>query len=291
MNTKRNSTSSSTSTDDGYNSEPNQSNADHQKHITRDTAIFKKKYQVIELLTNSANGTVYAGIDITTKRRVVIKQVPKTSITNFVNVDGRPVPREFHLHRLASSSTVGVVRAIEWFERRSSWTLVMERPDNCIDLFDFTSQYGTMTDECVIAIIKRVVATCHKLHDIGIFHRDIKDENILFNPSTLETFVIDFGCAKQTSSKRQTFRSFAGTPDYTAPEYFSTGVLDQEKSTIWSIGCLVYILLHGDVPFKSKDDIVNGQFELVSPLYLSRISFLTYFIHRQIKSAIKWLMF
>ena len=262
MNKNRESTCSSS--DDGYNSD-NQSKLAQKQNIARDTNSFKQRYQVMELLNNSANGVIYSGTEIETGRSVVIKQVPKLKINSFVNVDGRPVPKEFHVHRLASS-TGGVVKAFEWFERRTSWVLVMEKPDNCIDLFDFTSQYGTITEECAVAIIKSIVTTCSMLYDNGVFHRDIKDENILLNPSTLETFVIDFGCATQTSSKHQTFRSFAGTPDYTAPEYFVTGVLDQEKSTVWNLGCLIYILLHGEGPFKSQEEIVAGQLEIVSSL-------------------------
>ena len=61
----------------------------------------------------------FVGIEISKNQNVVIKQVPKVKINNYVNVDGRPVPKEFHLHRLASSIG-GVVKAFEWFERRTT---------------------------------------------------------------------------------------------------------------------------------------------------------------------------
>ena len=140
----------------------------------------------------------------------------------------------------------------------------MEKPANCIDLFDFVGQYGTLSEEYALLIIRSVVTTCLKMFENGIFHRDIKDENILFNPSTLETLIIDFGCATPTSSREQRFRNFAGTPDYIAPEYYSTGIIDQEKSTVWSIGCLLYILLLGEQPFNSKDQIIQGVLKMVS---------------------------
>ena len=53
MNKNRESTSSSS--DDGYNSD-NQSKQAQKYNIARDTALFKKNYQVVELLNNSANG-------------------------------------------------------------------------------------------------------------------------------------------------------------------------------------------------------------------------------------------
>lgn len=144
----------------------------------------------------------------------------------------------------------------------------MERRENTIDLFDFTAQYGTVTEECAAIIVTNIVRSCLELYERGIFHRDIKDENILLNPSTLDTSIIDFGCASQAASRDQCFRSFSGTPDYTAPEYFATGVLDQEKSTVWNIGCVMYILLFGEVPFQTKDHIVLGTLQMVSQFLL-----------------------
>ena len=82
----------------------------------------------------------------------------------------------------------------------------MERRSNTIDIFDFTAQYGTVTEECAAIIMSNVVESCFEMYKNGIFHRDIKDENVLLNPSTLETAIIDFGCAAQASSKNQKFR-------------------------------------------------------------------------------------
>ena len=75
--------------------------------------------QVSQFCQLSIFNTIFAGIETSTDTKVVIKQVPKAKITSYINVDGRPVPKEFHLHRLASSIS-GVVKAFEWFERRTT---------------------------------------------------------------------------------------------------------------------------------------------------------------------------
>ena len=59
------------------------------------------------------------GVRIEDGESVVIKQVSKAKIHDYVMVDGRPVPKEFHIHRLASNIR-GVVKAFEWFERRTT---------------------------------------------------------------------------------------------------------------------------------------------------------------------------
>ena len=105
----------------------------------------------------------------------------------------------------------------------------MERPANCIDIFEFTSQFGAVEEAVALRIISNVIRTCSCLFENNIFHRDIKDENVLLNPVTLDTFIIDFGCATLPQGKQQIFSQFSGTPEFAAPEYYLTGRYDQQK--------------------------------------------------------------
>ncbi len=64
--------------------------------------------------------------------------------------------------------------------------------------------------------------------------------------------VTDFGFAKQIGQHGAT-RSFCGTPDYLAPE-----VMYQKPYGVavdwWSLGCVVYEMLHGFPPFYGNQD-------------------------------------
>ncbi len=44
-------------------------------------------------------------------------------------------------------------------------------------------------------LLREIVDTVVHLHQISILHRDIKPQNILINPETLEIRIIDFGLA------------------------------------------------------------------------------------------------
>ena len=104
---------------------------------------------------------------------------------------------------------------IDWYERKSSYVLVMERPERHIDLFDYLNQAGPIREPVVRDIFIQVTHTALAKHDPvfqilesiihchnnGVLHRDIKDENILlsrkidYDPkSPFEAKVIDFGC-------------------------------------------------------------------------------------------------
>ena len=88
---------------------------------------------------------------------------------------------------------------IDWYERRSSYVLVMERPERHIDLFDYLNQAGPIREPLVRDIFIQILDAIIHCHNNGVLHRDIKDENILLSKRDdhkvpFEAKLIDFGC-------------------------------------------------------------------------------------------------
>ena len=96
-----------------------------------------------------------------------------------------------------------------------------------------------------------------------VLHRDLKDENILISTKSLGVKIIDFGCATEWDQTR-IYTSLSGTPEFFPPEVFKNQNYLAEKSTVWSLGTLLYILVTGDVPFDSEKEIVNAKRTKVS---------------------------
>ena len=78
----------------------------------------------------------------------------------------------------------------------------------------------------------------------NVFHRDVKLENILVVPTTLQITLIDFGCG--SFYKDTSFTDFAGTPQYYPPEWFLNRKYNGYRQTIWSCGVLLYSLITGN---------------------------------------------
>ena len=194
-------------------------------------------------MMRSANGIIYTGRNISTEERVVIKQIPRGKISEFKQVQDRHVPSEIYYHFKAAQASDYVVAPLDWYERRSSFVLVMQRLDGFVDLFEFSRKHGAVNEEAVRIIAGQLVTCCMELSRAGICHRDIKDENILVNPETLEIRLIDFGCASREDS---CYTSARGTPTYWPVEYFQHRLLGAEALTVWSIGAVLYILLTGN---------------------------------------------
>lgn len=87
------------------------------------------------------------------------------------------------------------------------------------------------------------------LHEFGIVHRDLKLENIMMSDSTDGAVpqIVDFGLAKIIGPSNTASEPF-GTLGYVAPE-----VLRKQPYTfscdVWSLGCIIYALLSGSLPF------------------------------------------
>jgi serine/threonine protein kinase len=95
-----------------------------------------------------------------------------------------------------------------------------------------------------------MVNAVHFLHQNNIIHRDIKPENILFGENNLLK-LCDFGWAKElTVNNRSTF---CGTMEYMAPEIVGSEKYDFSVD-VWSLGILLYELIMGHSPFRSKKD-------------------------------------
>jgi len=134
----------------------------------------------------------------------------------------------------------------------------MEKPEDFIDVYEFTQLYGSLKENPARVIFDQVVKICIRLQNFGIFHRDIKDENILLNVNTLEAKLIDFGCAIEASTD-DTFLSFSGTPEFAAPEVRQKRGYQADSSTSWTLGVLLYVLLFGDTPFPGVSEAEVGQ--------------------------------
>jgi len=148
----------------------------------------------------------------------------------------------------------------EVYETKASIYLVMEL---CLggDLFDCLysdkhtdwrySEYDTAK------LGKQMLSAVQYLHSKGIIHRDLKLENFLFSTSDVcsELKLIDFGLSKHFQLG-EIHHEAVGTPYTVAPEILTSNCYD-EKSDVWSIGVLVYMLLSGEPPFGGCGDEVN----------------------------------
>ena len=137
---------------------------------------------------------------------------------------------------------------------------VMELLDG-LDLDRLVKQYGPVPAERAIFLLHQV---CHSLAEAeahGLVHRDIKPANILtcrYGGEHDFIKVLDFGIVKITQASEALVTQeniLRGTPAFIAPEQvLSRGEIDS-RADIYSVGCVAYWLLTGDLVFRGDTPI------------------------------------
>ncbi|MDZ4834467.1 MAG: serine/threonine-protein kinase [Candidatus Melainabacteria bacterium] len=122
-------------------------------------------------------------------------------------------------------------------------------------------EQGKLTVERALEIFIAMCEAMEHAHSKGVVHRDLKPSNVLVNAQGLVK-VVDFGIAKvlvsgtttgNTASLTQTGELF-GSPLYMSPEQ-CMGENSDERSDIYSLGCVIYELLSGRPPFEGANPI------------------------------------
>lgn len=122
----------------------------------------------------------------------------------------------------------------------------------------------------VTSCLRQMLGAAAYCHGKGIIHRDLKPDNVLYVSRLMDSTikVIDFGLANFLERLRGSERmQRAGTLPFMAPEIITENVSYTEKVDVWSIGCILYMLLTGRHPFHAgkgtrttelRAHIVNG---------------------------------
>ena len=218
---------------------------------------FQRKYRAMKQLGDGGYGTVYLceHLDSGEQRAVKIMDDRRCTNRTFVPSLDRTLPNEIVLWQKVSHPNIVPLLEVYYDTDTKQWCLVMEYDPDFVDLFEYASQKGVLSDQESTNIVKQLVQVVNYLTLQEIDHRDLKDENMLYNPTTQQMKLIDFGAAAHLPSEPYT--RYHGTDLYIPPEFYTTGQYFSSHGTVWSIGCLAFILLTGNSPFESREAITG----------------------------------
>ncbi|XP_024407136.2 serine/threonine-protein kinase Nek2 [Desmodus rotundus] len=115
-----------------------------------------------------------------------------------------------------------------------------------------TKERQYLDEEFVLRVMTQLTLAlkeCHRRSDGGhtVLHRDLKPANV-FLDGKQNVKLGDFGLARILNHDTSFAKTFVGTPYYMSPEQMSR-MSYNEKSDIWSLGCLLYELCALMPPF------------------------------------------
>ncbi|OUZ11324.1 hypothetical protein BHE97_05675 [Aeromicrobium sp. PE09-221] len=200
------------------------------------------RFELISRIGAGNHGVVFRARDRQLGREVAIKR-----FSHFLTDDPRAmrrITREVEaLARVSHPNVVTVHDLVHLPDGDGEITphLVMELAEGT-SLRDILAAYGPSTRS--VLVVRGVLQGLAACHAAGILHLDIKPANVLVTEQG-GVKIVDFGIARAASDATATI---AGTPHYMAPEQ-AEGRVD-ERSDVYSVGCLLYECLTGRPPFE-----------------------------------------
>lgn len=211
--------------------------------LTPESASKLGPYHIEAVLAHGSMGVVYAGTHEATGVRAAVKTVgaPKADKLRQIRREIRALTRLHH---------PGVVRILDdGVEHGRPWYAMelLEHPTLAV--------WGKERhhDE-KLGLIWRLCETLAYVHGEGVLHRDLKPRNILVTGRGLPVLV-DFGLVGHVglATGREVLDEtrIAGSIAYMAPEQIAGDLLDP-RTDLYAVGCILYELLTGHVPFEGN---------------------------------------
>jgi serine/threonine-protein kinase len=233
-------------------------------------AALKQRYKLKRVLGHGGMATVYLAEDSKHKRKVALKVLrpelaaalgPERFLREIEISAGLDHPHILALHD--SGEADGFLYYVMPYVEGGSLRQRMQGapPLGC--------------DE-TLAIAAPVAEALSYAHRLGILHRDVKPENILFSQG--HPVVADFGIAKAISTAggvNLTRTGYpVGTPGYMSPEQ-AAGLTDLDpKSDVYALAVVVYEMLMGELPgrWPTEESVQSGRFLEAPPTHRPRLT-------------------
>ncbi|CAA3014274.1 CBL-interacting serine threonine- kinase 14-like [Olea europaea subsp. europaea] len=225
------------------------------------SVVLFNKYELGQLLGYGAFAKVYHARDVRTGPSVAIKVVDKEWILkeNLKENVIREIsimrwlhhPHIVHLHEVLATKT-RIYYVMEYAKEGALFKKIVK---------------GGFSEDVSRKYFQQLISAVDHCHSRGVFHRDLKLENLLLDEN-LELKVTDFGLSALTNQIRPDgqLHTSCGTPAYMAPEILAKRGYDGAKVDIWSCGVVLYVLSTGYLPFRDPNLVVmymkiyKGQF-------------------------------
>ena len=206
------------------------------------------KYQIIRVLGKGNFGQVFEALDHKDKSKVAIKIVK--SHKKFMS----QAHNEINILKILRDSAVGketfCVELKDYFVFRGHICIVTELlGQNLLEVIKSEECKGDHLD-FVRGVTGQILEALKVLRKLRIIHCDLKPENVLrFSSSQVK--VADFGSSCLVSEK---YFGYIQSRNYRSPEVVLGCPFDYQID-IWSLGCVVFELVTGDLLFKPSSEL------------------------------------
>jgi eukaryotic-like serine/threonine-protein kinase len=211
-------------------------------------------YVILDFLGKGTTGKVYKARHRMMGRLVALKILDSRYVSNSTRSLAR-FQREMQL--VGRLDHPNVVRAFDADRVADCHFIAMEYAAGST-LEALLRTKGALPPADVVYYASQAADGLAHAHARGVLHRDIKPSNLLLTEGQ-KLKILDFGLGtllerEDVSTALTTAGMAVGTPDYISPEQARMVKLDG-RSDLYSLGCTMYHLLSGQLPFKGESSM------------------------------------
>jgi eukaryotic-like serine/threonine-protein kinase len=211
-------------------------------------------FRVLKILGQGGMGVVFAAEDTQLKRSVAVKAM-------LPDVAKKTTARERFLREARAAAALQhdhIAAVYHVAEENGVPYLVMPLLKGA-SLDDFLKKQPEkkLSPGQILKLGREIAKGLAAAHEVGLIHRDIKPANIWLDATAGgRAKILDFGLARATTDDAQLTSPglVVGTPSYMAPEQAQGKSVDG-RADLYSLGCLLYRLGAGRVPFQGTDAV------------------------------------
>ena len=226
----------------------------------RNSIIFFKKYKLLDLINSGSFGSVFNGINISTKKNVAIKIEKRNN---------SKITLEHEALILYYLKGPGLPEIIT-FGRTKKYNILIQTllGKSLYDIFISNKNTFSTKDICNLAI--QIIERLEYVHTKDFIHRDVKPQNFLIGKEDKDMiYIIDFGISKKYRSSRGHHVKFSVSKQITGTPRFSSvnamrGVEQSRKDDLESFAYMIIYFFKGALPWQGiKRATKNEIFEAI----------------------------
>ena len=228
------------------------------------------RYEICSQLGAGGMGEVYLARDTKLDRNVALKILPADVVGDKTGDRARRFVQEAKAASALNHPHILTIYEID--EIDSTPFIATEYIDG--ETLRDRIRSGPLKPAEALDIAIQVASALYATHSVGIIHRDIKPDNIMLRRDGIVK-VLDFGLAKLARERQTTVETDSlaptqnfvntgagvvmGTVHYMSPEQ-ARGLEVDERTDIWSLGCVLYEMISGYQPFSGQTsiDVMTG---------------------------------
>ncbi|KAM3851025.1 LOW QUALITY PROTEIN: serine/threonine-protein kinase Nek5 [Vipera latastei] len=232
-------------------------------------------YVIIKMIGEGAFGKIFLARKKEDNQQCVIKEI---NLSKMSRKEKESSQKEATV--LAKMKHPNIVAFYTSLQEKNNLYIMMEYCNGGDLMKRINMQRGVLFDEDkILGWFVQIALGLKHIHDRKILHRDIKTQNIFLSNNGKTAKLGDFGIARMLNNTMDFASTCVGTPYYLSPEICENKPYNN-KTDIWSLGCVLYELCTLKHPFEGNNlpqlimKICRGHFIPVSVKYSSDLRLL-----------------